>query len=289
MADRPPRTVVVVLIVLVVGAVAAAAAYGLHSLWQTAKQHFASDSCTVGGYDLDTDQAAVASTMVGAVTQYKIGHSRRATVLVLAAGLQESKLTNIPPDYGDRDSVGVLQQRPSQGWGHVDGKPDSIAARKARLTDVGEATREFLAHLANVPHWPTLPLADAVQAVQISADGSAYAQHEPEAQALARALRGLQPAGVECSFGAPTKVADPATVASQAGDQLGIATPQPNGQTVRVPGAGWQTAAWFVANADRLGIEQVAYSGRQWTRDSGKWQNSNGRRGAVTATMYQKS
>lgn len=289
MPDRARRTLVGVVVVLAVGAVAAAAAYGLHALWQTAKQHFASDSCTVGGYDLDPDQAAVASTMVGAVTQYDITHSRRATVLVLAAALQESKLTNIPPDYGDRDSVGVLQQRPSQGWGHVDGQPDSIAARTARLTDVGEATREFLAALAKVRHWPTRSLAAAVQAVQISADGSAYAQHEPEAKALAGALRGVQPAGVTCSFDAPTKVADPSVVAAQARDQLGITTPRPSGRTIRVPGAGWQTAAWFVANADRLGIDQVAYKTRQWTRDSGKWQGTNATTTAVVATMYQKS
>jgi hypothetical protein len=279
------RTVVVA--VLVVGVVAAGAAYGLHALWVTAKKHFAVDTCTVGGYALDPDQAAVASTMVGAVSQYDISHSRRATVLVLAAALQESKLTNLAPGDGDRDSVGVLQQRPTQGWGHVDGEPNSLADRRARLTDVGEATREFLAHLVNVRHWPKLPLADAVQAVQISADGSAYAQHEPEAQTLTKALRGLQPAGVRCSFAAPTKVAKTSIVADQAGEQLGISTPQADGETVRVPGAGWQTVAWFVANADRLGIEQVAYAGRKWTRASGKWADASASTQAVIATMYR--
>lgn len=277
------------IVVLVVAVVAVGGVYGLRKLWETAKQHFTSDTCTVGGVDLDPDQAAVASTMVGAATQFDIGHSRRATVLVLAAALQESKLTNIPPGYGDRDSVGVLQQRPSQGWGHVDGQPDTIAARRARLTDVGEATREFLTHLADVPHWWRRSLAAAVQAVQISADGSAYAQHEPEATALARALRGLQPAGVSCSFSAPTKVADPSVVATQVGDQLGIHTPRADGRSVRVPGAGWQTVAWFVANADRLGIEQVAYANQQWTRSSGKWQDASGPKSEVVATMYQKT
>jgi hypothetical protein len=278
------RTVVVA--VLVVGVVAAGAAYGLHALWVTAKKHFAVDTCTVGGYDLDPDQAAVASTMVGAASQYDITHSRRATVLVLAAALQESKLINLPPGSGDRDSVGVLQQRPSQGWGHVDGERNSLADRRAHLTDIGEATREFLAHLATVPNWPKMPLADAVQAVQVSADGSAYAQHEPEAQALTTALRGLQPAGVRCSFAAPTEVAEPSLVATQAGEQLGITTPQARSRSVRVPGAGWQTVAWFVANADRLGIEQVAYAGRQWTRATGKWQDAKAPKSTVVATMY---
>ena len=80
--------------------------------------------------------------------------------------------------------------------------------------------------------------------------------------------------------------ADPALVATQAAEQLGISTPQSSGRTVRVPGAGWQTVAWFVANADRLGIEQVAYKNQQWTRDPGKWQDQKTTTQAVVATMY---
>ena len=54
---------------------------------------------------------------------------------------------------------------------------------------------------------------------------------------------------------------------------------------IRVPGAGWQTAAWFVANADRLGIEQVAYASRTWTRGAGAWKRSSAPSTAVVATM----
>src|SRR5579875_2287000 len=133
MAARKTR---IGIIVVVAAAVVVGAAFGLRSLWNTAKTAFASDTCTIGAYDLDPSQAAVASTMVGAVTQYRIRLPERAAVLVLAAALQESKLTNLPPGEGDRDSVGVLQQRPSQGWG---------GGSAARLTDVTEATREFLA------------------------------------------------------------------------------------------------------------------------------------------------
>jgi hypothetical protein len=57
---------------------------------------------------------------------------------------------------------------------------------------------------------------------------------------------------------------------------------------VRVPGAGWQTAAWFVANADRLGIVRVAYDGRVFSRDGG-WQRGPAGRGAVIATMAQRT
>lgn len=257
---------------VVVVAVAVGGAFGVHALVTAAR----GDSCTVGAYQLDPDQAAVASTMVGAVTKYHHPLPERATVLVLAAGLQESKLRNLAPGAGDRDSVGVLQQRPSQGWG---------GGSAARLTDVGEATREFLDALVKVPSWQHMTLAHAVQAVQISADGSAYTQHEPEAQALADALSGNAPAAISCRFAAPTVVAPARTVANQVGDQLGLGTPSAAGRVVRVPGAHWQTAAWFVANADRLGIEVVGYDGRRWTRADG-WRRAPASAAAVTATMY---
>jgi hypothetical protein len=273
MATRKTRlSITLVAIAAVIGG----GAYGIKTLWDTATEHFTADTCTVGSYDLDPDQAAVASTMVGAVTQYRVNLPERATVLVLAAALQESKLTNLPPGAGDRDSVGVLQQRPSQGWG--DGDPN-------RLTDVGEATKEFLDKLVKVPNWQHEPLADAVQAVQISADGSAYAQHEPEAQALADALQGRRPAGISCSFAKPTKVARPSSVAAQAAHQLGIDTPTPVTHGVQVPGAHWQTVAWFVANADRLGIDQVAYDGKRWTRGDGWKSDAAASPHLVTATM----
>ena len=50
-------------------------------------------------------------------------------MLVLAAGLQESKLSNLAPGEGDRDSVGVLQQRPSQGWGTPGQAADDVHLR----------------------------------------------------------------------------------------------------------------------------------------------------------------
>jgi len=253
---------------------------GVHFLWQKAKTALSYDHCTIGSYDLDTDQAVVAAEMVGAVTSYRPALPQRAAVLVLAAGLQESKLTNLAPGAGDRDSVGVLQQRPSQGWGRP-------AGNAASLNDVFEATTEFLAHLRAVPHWQRLSLAAAVQAVQISADGSAYAQHEPEAQALADGLQGHVRRGITCSFGRPTEVATPARVATLVTRDLPVNTPSTGADTVTVPGAGWQTAAWFVANADRLGIDQVSYAGSRWSREHGWQDDTAAGKQAVVATRAQ--
>ena len=273
MAARSSRLTIVFVAVVVV---ALAAFFGIRTLWRTAQDHFTSSHCDIGQYQLDTDQASVASTMVGAVSRYKPALPERAAVLVLAAGLQESKLTNLALHAGDRDSVGVLQQRPSQGWG------GGVASR---LNDVTEATTEFLDALVRIKHWQKLPLAEAVQKVQISADGSAYAQHEPEAQALADALQGRKPAAISCTFDKPTLVAAGTKVTALLRQQLPVQHAAASGKTVRVRGAGWQTVAWFVANADRLGVDSVQYHGKRWSREDG-WQpaKSAGRR-AVVATM----
>jgi hypothetical protein len=269
------RSTKVAAVLVLVAALAVGAVIGVRKLIDLAKTHYTYDHCTIGAYDLDLDQAMVTAEMVGAVSRYYPDLPEHATVLVLAAGLQESKLRNLKPDEGDRDSVGVLQQRPSQGWGGGDA---------AKLNDVGEATREFLDALVKVPGWQTMTLADAIQAVQISADGSAYAQHEAEAAVLADAFQGRKAAAVTCEFEKPTAVASTAKVAAQLRDQLPVNPPTTSGRTVSVPGAAWQTVAWFVANADRLGIDQVAYAGRTWSRADG-WKTGDAPAKTVTATM----
>jgi len=271
MSSRARRGLLIAAAVLVFAVVAG---YGLRALWNSATSHFGTDGCTVGRYDLDTSQAAVASTMAGVVTRR--GLPERAAVLALAAALQESKLRNLASGEGDRDSVGVLQQRPSQGWG----KPGQLA-------DVRFATGAFLDALLKVPDWQHLELAVAIQDVQISADGNAYAQHEAEALALSRALIGTQPAAITCKFPKPTTVAPVRTVAAQFARDLGGRTPTTAALTVRVAGGRWQAAAWFVANADRLGIDKVAYDGKQWTRAKG-WKAATASAAAVIATMYRR-
>jgi hypothetical protein len=271
-ATRRGRVVLGALVLVV----AAAAGITVKALWTTAKDRFTADHCTIGAYDLDTSQTAVAATMTAAVTSYKNHLPDRAAVLVLAAGLQESKLRNLPPGAGDRDSVGVLQQRPSQGWGNGDVN---------LLQNVFKATTEFLDHLVNVPNSEHLTLAKAVQDVQNSADESAYAKHEPEAKALAQALLGRTATGVTCSFAKPTKVATATAVVSRVTAELPVNTPTVSGARITVPGAAWQTVAWFVSYADRFGIDSVSYNGKQWTRTKGWHASKTAPRTAVVATM----
>jgi len=128
---------------------------------------------------LDADQLANAGTIIGVGRGLQV--PERGVVVALATALQESTLRNLP--YGDRDSVGLFQQRPSSGWGTV-----------AELTTPDVAARKFYAALLEVPGWATLPVTEAAQRVQRSAFPLAYAKWE----ALAGAI--LQAAG---SGGAP--------------------------------------------------------------------------------------
>ena len=269
------RSTKVVLALVAVAAIAFGVVVGIRALFTLSKHALAYSYCDFGSYELDTGQSSVAAQMVGEVTRYTPAIPERAAVLVLAAAMQESKLTNLAG--GDRDSVGVLQQRPSQGYGNPKGSA-------ASLQNPTEATKEFLDRLVKIDGWQSMDLSTVVQAVQISADGSLYGQYEAEAQALADALQGHVPAGITCTINKPTVVATPAAVVAQLKAQLPVNPPTTVGKTITVPGAGWQTAGWFVANADRLGIDSVGYAGKTWTREH-QWRPSAAATSAVVATL----
>jgi hypothetical protein len=260
-----------VALVVVVLAVAGLAVGG-RVLWHSFQSVVRPDGCDFGPASLDLDQAQVASTVVGVVLRRKL--PERAAVLTLAAALQESKLRNLPSGEGDRDSVGILQQRPSQGWGTA-----------AQIADVHYATGKFLDAVVKVSNWQNDSLAHVVQSVQFSADGTAYAKHEQQAQQIADVLVGNNPAGVSCSFGKPSVVASGPTVVSALTTDLPVTAPTTSGRTVSVPGAGWATSAWLVCNANRLGIDSVAYSGKRWTRAHGWAGYGAAGTGTVTAVL----
>jgi len=101
----------------------------------------------------------------------------RGQIIALATAIQESGLRNLT--HGDQDSLGLFQQRPSQGWG----TPAQI------LDPVHAATRFYQALLAE-PGWQTLPLTVAAQDVQHSGHPDAYAVHEGAATHLYAAITG---------------------------------------------------------------------------------------------------
>lgn len=202
-------------------------------------------------YTLDLEQAVNAATI--AAIGKRRGLPDHAVTVALAAALQESKLLNL--SYGDRDSVGLFQQRPSQGWG-----------ARSQLLDPAFAANAFYKRLVRVQGWASMDVAVAAQHVQRSADGSAYAQWETPARAVARALTGEVPSGFVCQFAhaAPTaRTSLDAAVHAQLGsDALGTSLPAQRG---------WTVASWLVANAHDLRLRAVSYQGRTWTNVSGAW------------------
>ncbi|MFB7453245.1 C40 family peptidase [Streptomyces sp. NPDC056194] len=110
----------------------------------------------------------------------------RGQVVALATALQESTLINL--DHGDRDSLGLFQQRPSQGWG-----------TREQIMDPVYASGKFYDGLVKIKDWEQMPVTVAAQKVQRSAFPDAYAKHEPLATALQQAIAptlGAAPAGL---------------------------------------------------------------------------------------------
>ncbi len=110
----------------------------------------------------------------------------RAATIALATAYQESKLYNI--EHGDRDSLGLFQQRPSQGWGTRGADPGPLLLDQRLLRRAGE-----------VDGYEAMRITEAAQVVQRSGFPEAYADHEADARALASALTGNSPARVHAA------------------------------------------------------------------------------------------
>ena len=100
-------------------------------------------------------------------------------VIALATAAQESHLRNL--DHGDRDSVGLFQQRPSAGWGTVQQIREPRYAAKAFFGGPASPTPGNNRGLLDIDGWQNLPVTEAAQAVQRSAFPGAYAKWEVSA------------------------------------------------------------------------------------------------------------
>ena len=250
-----------------------------------------SEECTaeVDGHrvTLSPEQAENAA-LIGAIAVRRDLPARAASIAI-ATAYQESDLFNI--EYGDRDSIGLFQQRPSQGWGSID-----------EILDPVYSTNAFYDALVEVDGYESMEITAAAQAVQRSGFPDAYADHEADARAIASALTGHSPEGFTCEVSDDVDETDAAlkktgltgraeTVRREAlgvfGEvQLGGFEPggvgdgHMSGSThyegravdifVRpVNGAnnvrGWAMAHYFVAQAARLEIQTVIFDDRIWT------------------------
>jgi hypothetical protein len=134
--------------------------------------------CTVAGVTLTAEQTGHAGTIAHVARSR--GLPDRAVVIALATAMQESRLRNL--DYGDRDSLGLFQQRPSQGWGTPEQVQDPVYA-----------AGRFYDHLVAVPDWQTRELTVVADTVQRSAFPLAYGKWADMAGALAAELLSGRP------------------------------------------------------------------------------------------------
>jgi len=196
----------------------------------------------------------------------------RAATVGIATALQESKLINL--DHGDRDSLGLFQQRPSQGWGTAE-----------QVTDPVHAANAFYDVLITIDGYEGLPITDAAQRVQRSAFPGAYAGHEGTARAWASGLTGHSPAALTCQLRAVRAPGSAAAVTARVGRDYGPAvTVSTKGRVVTMDAGAlgsasaaddarlaWSLAQWSVAVADGLAIDAVATADQGWTRARPTW------------------
>ncbi|MFK0132292.1 C40 family peptidase [Streptomyces rubiginosohelvolus] len=142
------------------------------------------DSVSVPGLDAPAEQIPHAKTIQA--TGVAMNVPPRGQVVALATALQESGLRNL--NYGDRDSLGLFQQRPSQGWGSA-----------TEVLDPVHASTKFYEGLKKVSGWESLSVTQAAQEVQLSGFPEAYAKWEPLATALQRAIEPLLTKGDDAS------------------------------------------------------------------------------------------
>jgi hypothetical protein len=231
-------------------------------------------SCEVTSADgdpvrLDGEQTANAAT-IAAVGRGR-GLPGQAVVVALATSLQEAKLRNLDHlgRHNDHDSLGLFQQRPSQGWGTAE-----------QILDQRHAAESFYTALVRVRGWEKMRVTDAAQQVQRSAHPEAYEKWADEARVLTAALTGRQGAAVMCTMSPRRDKAGPAAAeaaANQLRQDFGAQAPMvvTEEQTLRVAvtdrQTGWQVAHWLVAHSGQTGVTKVAYADKQWSADHATW------------------
>ncbi len=247
-------------------------------------------TASVGGRTVELDPEQSENAALISAIAVRRGLPPRAASIALATAYQESKIANI--EHGDRDSIGLFQQRPSQGWG-----------TREQILDPYYATNAFYDALVEIDGYASMRITEAAQRVQRSGFPEAYEDHADDARALASALTGqsqdgqftcvvrdtaqdeadtlddagltaraagvrqdLQAAFGDLSLGGfdPDGVRDGHMEGSAhyEGRALDVFV-RPIGKVNRAKG--WAMAYYLVAQAERLGIDHVIFDARIWS------------------------
>jgi hypothetical protein len=201
---------------------------------------------------LDLEQARLTSIIVG--VSVRRGLAPRAASIAMATVYQESGIRNL--EGGDRDSVGLFQQRPSQGWGTPD-----------QLQDPHYTSRKFYEALVKVRGWESGDINDVAQKVQRSGYPEAYRDHEADGRTLASAFTGNSRAAVTCLERAE-RAGDPDGLVEAMQKSLGDVDHQDEAGTVTLTGGGarraWVYGHYAVAGAARYGVTAVTVGDQIW-------------------------
>ena len=261
------------LVVILIGA----AGFGAWRGYQAFMGRLVSERCYVETDGerlmLTHEQAGNAAVIVAA--SYEAGLPEQAAVVALATAWQESGLRNL--DYGDRDSLGLFQQRPSYGWG-----------TDAQIMDPWYSSARFYEELIKFPDWESVDVNDIAQKVQRSGFPEAYRKHEDNAVALAGALRGSRPGTFAC-FDRSENAGDSSAFESLLRAVPGV-TVSEEGSVVTVT-SGDETALWSatqlaLATTRSGGIQSAVVVDQSWEQNSSAlWRNAKKPLAAGTAQL----
>lgn len=117
----------------------------------------------------------------------KAGVGIKGVTIALATAFQESGLRNL--NYGDRDSLGLFQQRPVSGWGTPKEIRDPVLSARAFY---GVAKHTNNPGLTDVEGWQDMQVTVAAQRVQASGYPTAYAKWTEASKKLAQQMVGSE-------------------------------------------------------------------------------------------------
>jgi hypothetical protein len=242
--------------------VVAIVAGSLVAVWNKLQSELFSPTCTAtaSGSSVSFSPEQVANAALIAAISDKRGLPPRAASIAIATAIQESKLRNL--NYGDRDSIGLFQQRPSMKvWG-----------TREQILDPVHSTNAFYDALIKIDGYESMVITEVAQLVQKSGYPDAYADHEQEGRILASTLRGQSPAGFVCQLRPAESGSPAATVAADLDAQLGVkAAVEGSTLTVSAPSdqLAWAAGQWAVARAEAYGVNRVQVGDRAWSRGTG--------------------
>jgi LysM repeat protein len=134
---------------------------------------------------LDATQRAHAQHIIRVGRE--LGVPDRGIAIALATAMVESSMRNL--DHGDRDSLGLFQQRPSQGWGTAEQIMDADRSIRVFYGGPRDPNGGASRGLLDLAGWQTKKFTDAAQAVQVSAYPDRYGQWETQAHSWLASLR----------------------------------------------------------------------------------------------------